>query len=74
MKPTPAQDKKPASRSMLDQALLVGLGLSDASAKIVAEEIERLRREIDALKHGEFICQKCSIRKDGEHDSSLPEF
>lgn len=30
---------------------------------------EAAERELAALKRGEFICQRCGIRKDGEHDS-----
>jgi hypothetical protein len=40
----------------------------------VCEEIYRLeqanaelRRELDELRKGEFICKKCGIRKDSEH-------
>lgn len=26
--------------------------------------------EIEKLRKGEFICQRCGLRKDGEHDST----
>ena len=29
----------------------------------------QLERELNALKRGEFICRKCSLRKDSEHDT-----
>lgn len=29
--------------------------------------------EIEKLRKGEFICQRCGLRKDGEHDSN-PDF
>jgi hypothetical protein len=38
----------------------------------VAQDLERRLREVererDALKRGEFICQTCGLRKDGEHE------
>lgn len=34
-----------------------------------AEEIELLRSQMDPLLKGEFICKKCGIRKDGEHEN-----
>lgn len=27
-----------------------------------------MANEIDKLRRGEFICKKCGLRKDGEHD------
>lgn len=27
-----------------------------------------MANEIDKLRRGEFICQRCGLRKDGEHD------
>lgn len=34
-----------------------------------AERAVAAERELAALKRGEFICQRCGIRKDGEHDT-----
>lgn len=31
------------------------------------ESCSQLRKELDELKKGEFICGKCGIRKDSEH-------
>ena len=39
------------------------------SAQYFQQERNELKRELAALKRGEFICQKCSLRKDGEHDT-----
>ena len=39
------------------------------SAQYFQQERNELERELAALKRGEFICQKCSLRKDGEHDT-----
>ena len=36
-----------------------------------ADFARQLERELTALKRGEFICQKCSLRKDGEHDTPI---
>lgn len=27
-----------------------------------------MANEIDKLRRGEFVCQRCGLRKDGEHD------
>ena len=35
-------------------------------AQSQAAENFELRKEIEQLKRGEFICQKCGLRKDGE--------
>ena len=34
------------------------------------ERIVELEREIAAIKRGEFICKKCGLRKDSEHDQA----
>jgi len=36
-----------------------------------ANEIERLRAEVAALRRGEFICMRCALRKDSEHDAPV---
>ena len=41
------------------------------SAKYFQQERNELERELAALKRGEFICQRCSLRKDGEHDEPI---
>jgi len=32
------------------------------------EERDEARNEVEILKKGEYICRKCGLRKDGEHD------
>ena len=36
---------------------------------VSADFARQLERELAALRRGEFICQKCMLRKDGEHDT-----
>lgn len=44
------------------------------SAKLFARYIaEALLLENEKLRRGEFICQRCGLRKDGEHDVK-PDF
>jgi hypothetical protein len=42
------------------------------SMGVTFEELEALclgmASHIDKLRRGEFICQKCGLRKDGDHD------
>ena len=33
----------------------------------------RMANEIEKLRRGEYICQRCGIRKDGEHEQQ-PDF
>lgn len=49
--------------------------LADTRADLLAKdaEIERLRAEVEKLRRGEFICQRCLLRKDGESDGE-PQF
>jgi hypothetical protein len=35
------------------------------------DEYEKLRAENERLKRGEFICQRCGLRKDGEQRTEL---
>ena len=46
------------------------LELSQVTQATTKKEIE-LMNEVEKLKRGEFICQKCGIRKDGEHDHEV---
>ena len=43
----------------------------DPSKAELAQLARQLERELAALRRGEFICQKCSLRKDGEHDAPI---
>jgi len=36
---------------------------------IMSQHARQLERELAALRRGEFICQRCSLRKDSEHDT-----
>lgn len=51
----------PLSRGVSD-CEKIGEALFDAVG-----EIERLRIEIARLLKGEYICQRCGVRKDSEH-------
>lgn len=46
---------------------------ADVAYKFFRTCYRLLQEQIEALKRGEFICRKCGLRKDGEHDSQ-PDF
>lgn len=51
-----------------------GKGALDKAHSIMAEcygTIGSLVQQRDALLRGEFICKKCGLRKDGEHDHEI---
>lgn len=37
-------------------------------------ERDKLRAEVEALRRGEFICQKCGLRKDANGSGAAPDF
>lgn len=41
------------------------------SAQYFQQNRNELERELAAIKRGEFICRKCMLRKDGEHDTPI---
>lgn len=45
--------------------------LSDGTAPPENVLAAHLQAEIERLKRGEFICSKCGLRKDGEHDGPV---
>ena len=61
-------DETPIRRAV--EAFPAGLARQIAYALELAvlPEVRRLRLLNERLLRGEFICRKCSLRKDGEHD------
>ena len=55
--PTPRTDKV-VSSDMGDSRFLIDL----------ITHSQQLERELNELKKGEFICRKCGLRKDNEHE------
>lgn len=42
---------------------------SEQAARAAWKEAESSRAEVERLRRGEFICQKCGLRKDGEQSA-----
>jgi len=64
-----------AVRSMqrvAEQAMAAGF-LTAMDLAWQAKDLRKLAREIEKLRKGEYICRRCGLRKDGEHDSK-PDF
>lgn len=38
----------------------------------IVAELDKLRAEVEALRRGEFICQRCGLRKDAEQSTEVP--
>lgn len=60
-------------RCELSTAMIPKAGYSEMLDRLHEEmlfHIETQRAEIDRLSRGEFVCQKCGIRKDSDHPAT----